>query len=364
MPETEWLTRKQRIDKRLQALNPAWQIIPYRPGLDISSLTCHAVTEFPTENGPADYGRDLSGTIHGAGGVGGLLFLRDAGSAIGYSAPAFDGNGNVMALVSLSGGTNCATYEYGPFGELLRATGPMAKANPIRWSTKYQDDETDLVYYGARYLKTSTGGWLSRDSLEEKGGLNLYGFVHNEPVSKFDTDGREIGGICPNCGTYYVGECPSCGYPHSPPKPPTPPDPVGFALCMRNVNPEGLGENLLLIGFRILHPQTPTDHAYLHYKHCDKCERVGLGIGGTTPGRPPIPEHKFQPTDCKPCKRTGSNLQYGATTKTGTQATDQEIWDCISKVPTSKKYVPTGKNQYNCLDWAKEAASKCGLDCN
>ena len=35
--------------------------------------------------------------------------------------------------------------EYGPFGEFIRATGPMAKANPFRFSTKYQDDETDLV---------------------------------------------------------------------------------------------------------------------------------------------------------------------------------------------------------------------------
>jgi hypothetical protein len=28
MHEAEWLTRKLRIDKRLQALNPKWQIIP------------------------------------------------------------------------------------------------------------------------------------------------------------------------------------------------------------------------------------------------------------------------------------------------------------------------------------------------
>ena len=36
MHEAEWLTRKQRIDKRLRALNPKWQIISYpyesRPG--------------------------------------------------------------------------------------------------------------------------------------------------------------------------------------------------------------------------------------------------------------------------------------------------------------------------------------------
>jgi hypothetical protein len=42
-------------------------------------------------------------------------------------------------------------YKYGPFGELIRASGPIAKLNPFRFSTKYEDDETDLVYYGSRY---------------------------------------------------------------------------------------------------------------------------------------------------------------------------------------------------------------------
>jgi RHS repeat-associated protein len=69
----------------------------------------------------------------------------------------------------------------------------MAKLNPFRFSTKYQDDETDLLYYGYRYYNASTGRWLSRDPIEEKGGLNLYGFVGNNPISFFDLDGREAG---------------------------------------------------------------------------------------------------------------------------------------------------------------------------
>jgi len=81
------------------------------------------------------------------------------------------------------------TTNLGPFGELIRATGPMAKLNPFRFSTKYQDDETDLVYYGVRYLKTSTGGWLSRDPIGERGGANLYGFVDNNPGNRFDAFG-------------------------------------------------------------------------------------------------------------------------------------------------------------------------------
>ena len=42
--------------------------------------------------------------------------------------------------------TTASNYAYGPFGEVIRATGPMAKINPFRFSTKYQDDETDLLY--------------------------------------------------------------------------------------------------------------------------------------------------------------------------------------------------------------------------
>jgi len=53
LEEHEWRTRKQRIDPKLKALG--WTVIPFRPGLSLSSLAHHAVTEFPTHNGPADY---------------------------------------------------------------------------------------------------------------------------------------------------------------------------------------------------------------------------------------------------------------------------------------------------------------------
>lgn len=65
MHEAEWQTRKQRIDTRLRSLNPPWQIIPYRPGLDVARLNRHAVTEFPTDNGPADYGLFVSARFLG-----------------------------------------------------------------------------------------------------------------------------------------------------------------------------------------------------------------------------------------------------------------------------------------------------------
>jgi RHS repeat-associated protein len=134
------------------------------------------------------WGSDVSGSQQGAGGVGGLL--GSIATGVNTNFFAYDGNGNVATLVNTTDGTTAAQYEYGPFGEVIRATGPMAKAKPFRFSTKYQDDETDLLYYGYRYYSASTGRWLSRDPIEERGGRNLFAFVRNAPVLGYDALGR------------------------------------------------------------------------------------------------------------------------------------------------------------------------------
>jgi len=135
------------------------------------------------------WGLDLSGSLQGAGGVGGLVAVRSTGSPARFAV--FDGNGNVMALVNGATGQIDAQYEYGPFGEVLRASGPVAKANPFRFSTKYQDDETEFLYYGYRYYDARNGRWVNRDPLGETGGANLYGFVGNSPLSTIDPLGTD-----------------------------------------------------------------------------------------------------------------------------------------------------------------------------
>ncbi len=143
------------------------------------------------------WGLDLSGSIQGAGGVGGLLFAVYYSPSTEVYFPAYDGNGNVMALCKGSDGSWVAQYEYGPFGELIRATGLMAKTNFFRFSTKYQDEETGLVYYGFRFYCPSLGRWLSRDPIEENGWKNLYGFVINNSINNYDILGLSD---CCTCG--------------------------------------------------------------------------------------------------------------------------------------------------------------------
>ena len=81
-------------------------------------------------------------------------------------------------------------FEYGPFGELIRATGAKKDAFNFRFSTKYEDAETGLLYYGYRYYNAATGRWLSRDPIEELGGLNLYAFVYNNGINSVDVLGN------------------------------------------------------------------------------------------------------------------------------------------------------------------------------
>jgi RHS repeat-associated protein len=64
-------------------------------------------------------------------------------------------------------------------------------ACPFRWQTKYIDAETGLYYFGYRFFDSLTGRWLSRDPLEEDGGVNLYAFCGNDPVNGVDPLGLE-----------------------------------------------------------------------------------------------------------------------------------------------------------------------------
>jgi|SRR3989338_6095956 len=94
--ELEWQTRRDRINKRLTALNPAWTIIRYKENLDTSTLACHAVEEYPTANGPADYAFFVKGKLLG------ILEAKKVGvnpqnvleQAKRYSRGAFNGIGN------------------------------------------------------------------------------------------------------------------------------------------------------------------------------------------------------------------------------------------------------------------------------
>jgi RHS repeat-associated protein len=144
------------------------------------------------------WGIDLSGSLQGAGGVGGLLAQTHSDSSgTRYFHYLYDLNGNISEVLDGSG-TIAAHYEYGPFGELIHefiSSDSHFSLLTFNFSTKYHDRETGLLYYGYRYYDSANGRWLNRDPIEEEGGLNLYGFVGNDGVNWVDLLGMVIGGF-------------------------------------------------------------------------------------------------------------------------------------------------------------------------
>lgn len=61
--ESEKVTRKKRIDPKLKRLG--WIVTPYYLGMDTSLLKNHAIEEYPTASGPADYALFVEGRLLG-----------------------------------------------------------------------------------------------------------------------------------------------------------------------------------------------------------------------------------------------------------------------------------------------------------
>ena len=187
-------------------------------------------------------GRDLSGSFESAGGIGGLLArtAHATGSPYQPSTHAYyhaDGNGNVTYLTR-GDGSSVGGYKFDPFGRLVASTGTLASGNLMRFSSKLwvqsSSGSTGLYYYGYRFYDPTSQRWPNRDPIGEKGGLNLYGMVGNNPVNWIDGLGLSPQGSYPdwggnppqvpyrpspsqgNCWRYACDDPAKPGEPHSP----------------------------------------------------------------------------------------------------------------------------------------------------
>jgi len=134
-------------------------------------------------------GRDLSGTLSGAGGIGGLLARTAYDTGTGtHACYHADGNGNVTAMVNALQFV-VAKYLYDPYGNTLAKAGPLAEANTLRFSSKEWCDGPGLYYYGYRFYDANLQRWVNRDPLGEEYDRNLYRFVFNDPINYIDPDG-------------------------------------------------------------------------------------------------------------------------------------------------------------------------------
>jgi RHS repeat-associated protein len=130
-------------------------------------------------------GLDLSGTLQYAGGIGGLLARTDASGSAFYHS---DGAGNVTGLIDANENM-AARYLYGPFGRVTAQWGPLAAVNAMQSSSMPKHSQSGIVGYPFRFYDPTLQRFLSRDPIGEAGGINLYGFVGNNPLNFVDPYG-------------------------------------------------------------------------------------------------------------------------------------------------------------------------------
>src|SRR5437667_8798636 len=118
-------------------------------------------------------GSDLSGSLEGAGGIGGLLARSHGYSSGNWSTHNFyhaDGNGNITYLVNSSQAV-AASYRYDAFGNKISSSGTLASANVYRFSSKEIHANSGMYYYGYRFYDPNLQRWLNRDPLGDGGSL-------------------------------------------------------------------------------------------------------------------------------------------------------------------------------------------------
>lgn len=131
------------------------------------------------------WGKDVSGSLDGAAGIGGLVCVIANGEAF---VPEFDAQGNVVNYRDSSGSV-AAHFSYDAFGNVLLEEGTQADMFRFRFSTRYHEPLSGLYLYMYRAYSPVIGRFISRDPLGENGGANLYAFCGNNPVDVYDALG-------------------------------------------------------------------------------------------------------------------------------------------------------------------------------
>lgn len=97
--------------------------------------------------------------------------------------PIHDLQGNIATLIPLQDGP-LETFNYSSFGE-----EETSSLNPWRFSSKRVDPETGFVFFGRRHYLPKLGRWLTPDPLGLSAGPNVYAFLSNSPLMRFDLYG-------------------------------------------------------------------------------------------------------------------------------------------------------------------------------
>ena len=95
--------------------------------------------------------------------------------------------GSVRELVNVGDLAMRARYDFDPYGQRTKLGGDLD--SDFGFTGHYEHLPTGLTLAPFRAYSAPLGRWLSRDPIGEEGGLNLYGYVSDNPINNYDVFG-------------------------------------------------------------------------------------------------------------------------------------------------------------------------------
>ncbi|NMG72851.1 RHS repeat-associated core domain-containing protein [Parazoarcus communis] len=87
-------------------------------------------------------------------------------------------------------------HDYDPYGRLISVSGLYPRE--FGYAGMHHHVSSGLWLTRYRAYDSQTARWLSRDPIEEEGGVNLYGYVGGNPLSRVDPTG--LSWVCRSVG--------------------------------------------------------------------------------------------------------------------------------------------------------------------
>jgi insecticidal toxin complex protein TccC len=156
--------------------------VRYLDGLEIRNQPDGEILEVATVQAGGSSVRILHWKANKPEGIDDNQVRYELSDHLGSSTLELDDQGGVI--------TREGYYPFGGTAWWTARSGIEAKYRTVRYGGK-ERDATGLYYYGMRYYAPWLQRWINPDPQGSADGLNVYCFVSNSPVSKFDTDGLE-----------------------------------------------------------------------------------------------------------------------------------------------------------------------------